>query len=201
MSSLRFADTGTSATPAELLHGIAEAFPGARWRRSTTGRRRRAACAACFPEDIFRKAGSVGPPATGVEARLTDEGELVVRSPLLMSGYYRNEEATAAAIVDGWFHTGDLAERDDEGYYAFVGRAGDIIRTGGESVAPAEVDSVIQSHPAVADGAVAGVPDEDWGEIVRRRGAPRRGAARPARPARPLPGPPGALQAPPTAAW
>jgi len=164
-SSLRFADTGTSATTPELLHGIADAFPGTRTSIYYGSTEAGGVCR-LWPEDIFRKVGSVGPPATGVEVRLTQEGELVVRSPLLMSGYFRNEEATAAAVVDGWFHTGDLAERDDEGHYAIVGRAGDIIRTGGESVAPAEVDSVILTHPAVADGAVAGVPDEDWGEIV-----------------------------------
>jgi fatty-acyl-CoA synthase len=67
---------------------------------------------------------------------------------------------------DGWYRTGDLAERDEDGYYSIVGRAKDIIRTGGESVSPVEVDLVVQAHPAVLDGAVVGVPDEDWGEIV-----------------------------------
>ena len=85
---------------------------------------------------------------------------------MLINGYFRNAEATAAALVDGWYRTGELAEIDDEGYYCIVGRVKDVIRTGGETVAPAEVDVVIAEHPAVADGAVAGVPDDDWGEIV-----------------------------------
>jgi len=84
----------------------------------------------------------------------------------MFSGYFRNPEATAAAVVDGWYRTGDLVERDDEGYVWVVGRVKDMIRTGGETVAPSEVDVVLQRHPAVADGAAAGIPDDDWGEIV-----------------------------------
>ena len=69
-------------------------------------------------------------------------------------------------MVDRWYRTGDLVERDDEGYLWVVGRVKDMIRTGGETVAPPEVDVVLQRHPAVADGAVAGIPDDDWGEVV-----------------------------------
>jgi len=98
--------------------------------------------------------------------RLDADGELWARNPFLFSGYFRDEEATAAAVVDGWYRTGELAEVDDEGYYYIVGRTKDLIRTGGETVAPVEVDQVIQSHPAVADAAVAGVPDGDWGEVI-----------------------------------
>ncbi len=83
-----------------------------------------------------------------------------------MNGYFRDAEATAAAMAGGWFHTGDLAERDDEGYYRIVGRAKEVIRTGGETVAPVEVDAVLMQLPGVVDAAVAGVPDDDWGEVV-----------------------------------
>ena len=89
-----------------------------------------------------------------------------MKSAQAFLGYFRNPEATAAVVVDGWYRTGDLVERDDEGYMWVVGRVKDIIRTGGESVAPAEVDVVMQRHPSVADAAVAGVPDDDWGEVV-----------------------------------
>jgi acyl-CoA synthetase (AMP-forming)/AMP-acid ligase II len=116
-------------------------------------------------EDLRRKPGSVGLPLPGVLVRFEEE-ELWVRSPFIFSGYFRNAQATEAALVDGWYRTGDLAQLDDEGYISIVGRASDLIRTGGEYVAPAEVDGVVQDHPAVLDGAVTGVPDDKWGEIV-----------------------------------
>ena len=95
-----------------------------------------------------------------------DEGELVVRSGHLASGYFRNPEATDEAFRDGWFSTGELAEQDDEGFLYIVGRTKEMIRTGGEWVAPVEVDAVLQGHPSILDVAVAGVPDEHWGEVV-----------------------------------
>ena len=95
-----------------------------------------------------------------------DEGELAVRSGHLASGYFRNPEATDEAFRDGWFYTGELAEQDDEGFLYIVGRTKEIIRTGGEWVAPVEVDAVLLGHPSVLDVAVAGVPDEHWGEVV-----------------------------------
>jgi acyl-CoA synthetase (AMP-forming)/AMP-acid ligase II len=164
LSSLRQANTGTSATPLELRTAVSEAFPGA---TTTIGYGATEAGGLCTlaAEDLFRKAGSVGLPAPGVLVRI-EEGELWVRSPQMFSGYFRNPEATAAAVVDGWYRTGDLVERDDEGYVWVVGRVKDMIRTGGETVAPSEVDVVLQRHPAVADGAAAGIPDDDWGEIV-----------------------------------
>jgi fatty-acyl-CoA synthase len=91
---------------------------------------------------------------------------MLVASPTVFSGYFRNESATARAFERDFFCTGDLAQADEEGYLSIVGRVGDLIRTGGEWVSPAEVESVIQSHPAVADAAVIGVADSDWGQIV-----------------------------------
>jgi fatty-acyl-CoA synthase len=109
-----------------------------------------------------------------VQVRL-EEGELVVRSAHLASGYFRNPEATEAAFRDGWFYTGELAERDDEGFLYIVGRTKEVIRTGGEWVAPVEVDAVLQEHPAILEVAVAGVPDEHWGEIVTAFVVPKPG--------------------------
>lgn len=165
LSSLVHCDTGTSATTPELLRAIADAFPGSD-TTITYGSTEAGSVCRLWPEDVHRKPGSVGPPAIFCEVDTAEDGELLVRNPVLTSGYFQDPEATAQALVDGWFHTGDLAERDDEGYYSIVGRAKEVIRTGGETVAPAEVDTVLLSMEGVADAAVAGVPHEDWGEVV-----------------------------------
>jgi fatty-acyl-CoA synthase len=98
--------------------------------------------------------------------RLNADGELLVRGPLLFDGYFGDPGATAAALVDGWYRTGDLAEMDGTGYLSIVGRAGDMIRSGGENVAPGEVEAALSDHPSVAEVAVVGVPDVQWGEEV-----------------------------------
>jgi fatty-acyl-CoA synthase len=175
LSSLGQADSGTSATTTTLLEDLRQAFP---WTTTTItyGSTEAGLVTRMGPRDVLRKPGSVGPPAPTVYIRI-DEGELAVRSGHLLSGYFRNPEATAAALRDGWFYTGELAERDDEGFLSIVGRTREIIRTGGEWVAPAEVDAVLASHPAVADVAVAGVPDPHWGEIVTAFVVTRPGAS------------------------
>jgi acyl-CoA synthetase (AMP-forming)/AMP-acid ligase II len=165
LSSLRRTDTGTSATTQGLLRSIHEAFPRAEITIAYGSTEAGRVCT-LGPRDIFAKPDSVGPAAPGVEVRLDAAGELWVRSPYLFSGYFRNEEATKAALVDGWFRHGELAERDSDGYYRIIGRAKDIVRTGGETVSPVEVDLVLLRHPAVADAAVAGIPHDDWGELL-----------------------------------
>jgi acyl-CoA synthetase (AMP-forming)/AMP-acid ligase II len=132
-----------------------------------------------WPQDVLRKPGSVGPPGPGVHCRIDENGELWTTHAHLFSEYFRDPEATAAALVDGWYRTGELAERDSEGYYSIVGRAKDLIRTGGETVAPVEVDLVIQRHPDVVDAAVAGIPDDDWGEVITAFVVLREGASLP----------------------
>jgi acyl-CoA synthetase (AMP-forming)/AMP-acid ligase II len=164
LRSLRQADTGTSATTPELLDGIHEAFPHTTTTITYGSTEAGGVCKLPF-EDLHRKPGSVGPAGPAVRVRLVDD-ELWTKSPFLFTGYFRNPEATTAALVDGWYRTGELAEIDDEGYVTIVGRSSEMIRTGGETVAPAEVDAVLLEHPAVADGAVAGVPHDDWGEVV-----------------------------------
>ncbi len=128
--------------------------------------------------DLFRKPGSVGVAQPGVEVRLAGNGEVSMRSPFLMDGYFDDDAATAEALRDGWYHTGDLGALDDEGYLAIVGRARDVIRTGGETVAPPEVEAVLGAHPAVGEVAVVGVPDARVGR-GRDRGRRRRGRASP----------------------
>ncbi|HEY6963271.1 MAG TPA: long-chain fatty acid--CoA ligase [Gaiellaceae bacterium] len=117
------------------------------------------------PEDAMRKIGSAGKPYAYVECRIGESGELLVRGPNVFPGYWRNEEATAAALRDGWLHTGDIVECDDEGYYTIKGRLKEMFISGGENVYPAEIESVLHEHPRVTDAAVVGVADERWGEV------------------------------------
>ena len=138
-------------------------------------------------EDAARRLGWAGKPYPHVDVALADpvsgdfvdaagSGELLVRGPGVFAGYWRDSEATHAAIRDGWLHTGDVAERDAEGYYRIRDRLKDMYISGGENVYPAEIEAVLHEHPAVADAAVIGVPDDRWGEVgvaivVLRRGA------------------------------
>ena len=103
----------------------------------------------------------------GTEAARGAVGEVVIRSPVVMKGYWNKPEATAAAIGDGWMRTGDAAYMDEDGYVFIYDRMKDMIRTGGESVYPAAVENALFGHPSIADAAVIGVPDDTWGEAVK----------------------------------
>jgi acyl-CoA synthetase (AMP-forming)/AMP-acid ligase II len=126
------------------------------------------------PERI--KGGSIGLPVPGTESRLVDpdsgedgtRGELWVRGPQVMAGYLNNDEATRHTIdSEGWLHTGDIAEIDDDGYYAIVDRLKELIKYKGFQVPPAELEAILITHPAIADCAVIGVPDEEAGELPK----------------------------------
>jgi long-chain acyl-CoA synthetase len=93
-------------------------------------------------------------------------GEIVIRAEQVLRGYWRNEEGTKAAFEGGWFHTGDMAKRDSEGFFYIVDRKKDMIITGGENVYSREVEEVVYTHPAVSEAAVIGLPDPTWGENV-----------------------------------
>jgi fatty-acyl-CoA synthase len=124
--------------------------------------------------DALRKAGSVGRPVAWGRIRIVDEegkdlspgkpGEIVVAGPIVMLGYGGRPEETRAGRIGGWHRTGDLAVRDDEGFVTLVGRLKDMYVSGGENVYPAEVERVLEEHPAVSEAAVVGVPDNEWGE-------------------------------------
>lgn len=165
LSSVLFADAATSATPIELLTSIDRALPNASVR-VFYGSTEAGPVSWLPPDDIYRKPGSVGVPGINTFVWVDPGGELCVSGPLLFDGYLDDPEATAAAVVDGWYHTGDVVDVDDEGYISIVGRARDVIRTGGETVAPTEVEAVLAKCPGVADVAVIGLPDAQWGEIV-----------------------------------
>jgi acyl-CoA synthetase (AMP-forming)/AMP-acid ligase II len=109
---------------------------------------------------------AAGRPSPEVEVRLGDDGEILVRAPQVMAGYWDDPAATAATIVDGWLHTGDLGEVDTDGYVYVVDRSKDIVISGGENVSSREVEDVLSTHPAVGQVAVVGVPDDRWGEAV-----------------------------------
>jgi fatty-acyl-CoA synthase len=133
-------------------------------------------CFSMTVEDSVRKAGSIGRPmmftrakllaADGAECGPGDVGELCLRGPHVSNGYWQNPDATSQALdADGWFHTGDLARRDDEGFYYIAGRKKDMIISGGVNVYPAEVEATLLAHPGVADAALVGVPHDTWGEV------------------------------------
>lgn len=132
----------------------------------------------CFslpPADVDRKAGTVGRPL--VDARLVrpdgsvcavgEAGELLLGGEAVCGGYWNDPAATAKAIVDGWFHTGDVLSRDEEGFFTVRGRSKEMYKSGGENVYPPEVEAVLDACPGVVTSAVIGVPDERWGEVGR----------------------------------
>jgi fatty-acyl-CoA synthase len=163
LSSLRRAVVGGAPMPVPLLelwrdrgveivqgYGLTEAAPNV----------------LCLPpEDALRKLGSAGKPYPYVEVDVAGDGELLVRGPNVFPGYWRNDEATGVVLEGGWLHTGDIVERDEEGYFFVKGRLKEMFISGGENVYPAEVESVLHEHPSVADAAVVGIPDETWGEV------------------------------------
>ncbi|RZS43259.1 acyl-CoA synthetase (AMP-forming)/AMP-acid ligase II [Herbihabitans rhizosphaerae] len=119
------------------------------------------------PEERARKQSRAGLPTLGVQLSTSDSGEILARSNVVMEGYWENPDATAEAITDGWFRTGDGGHLDAEGYLTISDRKKDVIITGGENVSSIEVEDCVFSHPAVAEVAVIGVPHEKWGETIK----------------------------------
>jgi acyl-CoA synthetase (AMP-forming)/AMP-acid ligase II len=119
------------------------------------------------PEERAAKLVRAGAPALGIKVRVDEEGEVLARGNHVLEGYWAQPEASAEALVDGWFHTGDGGVLDDEGYLTISDRKKDVIITGGENVSSIEVEDCLFSHPAVAEVAVIGVPSEKWGETIK----------------------------------
>lgn len=133
-------------------------------------------CFSMTDEESMRKRGSVGKPIfhsqmrlvnpeTGKPIGVDETGELLIRGPHVCAGYWRNSKATADSITDGWFRTGDGARMDEDGFYYIAGRFKDMIKSGGENIYAAEVETIFRDHPAVQDAALIGQPDEQWGEV------------------------------------
>jgi fatty-acyl-CoA synthase len=118
------------------------------------------------PADRATKLGRAGGPVIGVQMSVSDQGEVLARSNVVMDGYWDQADATADAIVDGWFHTGDGGTIDDDNYVIISDRKKDVIISGGENVSSIEVEDAIFQHPDVTEVAVIGIPDEKWGELV-----------------------------------
>lgn len=186
LRSLKKGYYGASIMPAQVLQAIRAALPWLRvWNfygQTEIG----PLATVLLPEEHDARPTSAGRPALFVESRVVDDdmrdvgpgeiGELVHRSPQLLEGYYRDPEKTAEAFRGGWFHSGDLAIMDEQGYLKIVDRKKDMIKSGGENVASREVEEVIYQHPAVAEVAVFGLPDPKWVErvcaaVVLRQGA------------------------------
>jgi long-chain acyl-CoA synthetase len=174
VSSLDICVSGGAPIPVEVLNGFDQAF-GTKILEGfglseTTG------MGTFNLPARERKPGSIGLPAGGTEIKLVDDfgvevpqgerGEIVMRGPFVMSGYWGNEDATAAAIKDGWFYTGDIGSVDSDGYFYVVDRKKDMILRGGYNVYPRELEEVIYGHPDVLEAAVVGVPDATLGEEV-----------------------------------
>jgi long-chain acyl-CoA synthetase len=179
ISSLRYLSHGASPISAETLRKARRAFPGAELLH-VYGTTEATPITTLLPHEELiidtPRVRSCGQPATGVEVRVVDSagaevkpgmvGEILVRSPSLMAGYWQKPEATAEVMRGDWYLTGDLGYRDDESYIFLVDRAKDMIVSGGENIYSTEVEDALASHPAVEEVAVFGVPDPHWGESV-----------------------------------
>ncbi|MGG1688087.1 fatty acid--CoA ligase family protein [Pseudalkalibacillus sp. NRS-1564] len=172
---MRICISGGSSLPVALLHRFEEKF---NVRISEGYGLSEAAPVTCFnPLDRPRKAGSIGRNITNVENKVVDElgqelsvgmvGELAVKGPNVMKGYYKMPEDTAVTLKEGWLFTGDLARMDEEGYFYIVDRKKDMVIVGGYNVYPREVEEVLYKHPEIVEAAVVGIPDPNFGEAVQ----------------------------------
>ncbi len=160
--------------PVELMRGFEEAFNCK--VLEGYGLSETSPVASFNHPDRERKPGSIGTPIAGVEMKVVDEdgnevpqgevGEIVIRGHNVMKGYWNRADATAEAIEDGWFHTGDMATVDEDGYFFIVDRKKDMIIRGGYNVYPREIEEVLYEHPAVREAAVIGLPHDEFGEEV-----------------------------------
>lgn len=174
LSSLRFVICGAAPMPVEVFNTFEKKYKAFILEGYGLSE---ATCASIInPLKGKRKIGSIGKPLNGQEVRILGDdnrelpqgqvGEICIRGDVVMAGYYKNPAATAAAIKDGWLHTGDLGYADEEGYLYIIGRKKEMIIRGGENIYPKEIEEVLYRHPGVQDAAVVGIPDPKWGEEV-----------------------------------
>lgn len=173
-SSVRFFVNGGAAIPTELMAAW-RAEKGVVFRQGYGLTEVGVNCMSMTNEESVKYAGSVGKPIFHAEIRLLgddglevpvgENGEICIKGPHTCLGYWNNPEATAAALVDGWFHTGDMGMRNEEGFIWIRGRYKDMIKSGGENIYAAEVETVFREHPAVQECALIGKPDPKWDEV------------------------------------
>ncbi len=173
-SSLRVCCSGGAAMPLEVLKGFEEAFGCV--VLEGYGLSETSPVASFNHPHGIRKAGSIGTPIRGVEMMVADDdgkavaagevGEIAIKGPNVMKGYWNRPDATAEAMKDGWFFTGDMAKRDEDGLYFIVDRKKDLIIRGGYNVYPREIEEVLYEHPGVLEAAVIGVPHPSLGEEI-----------------------------------
>ena len=185
-ASVRFLTSGGAPLPVPIVHAYRAAH-GVAFKQGFGMTEFGPGIFSMPPDQAEAKAGSIGQPNYFIAARVVDEagaeveagavGELVLKGPAACSGYFADAAATAAAFdADGWFHTGDLARSDADGYFFIVDRKKDMFISGGENVYPVEIEAVLYTHPAVAQCAVVALPDPQWGEVGRAVVALRPGA-------------------------
>jgi long-chain acyl-CoA synthetase len=182
-SSVRTCITGGASMPVEVLRGFEEAFGCI--VLEGYGLSETSPVASSNHPDKERKPGSIGTPIEGVEMRVVDEndneveqgevGEVVIRGHNVMKGYWQRPDATEEAMRGGWFHSGDMARVDEEGYFYIVDRKKDLIIRGGYNVYPREVEEVLYEHPKIREAAVVGVPHDEWGEEIGAAVVPHQG--------------------------
>src|SRR4051812_32813486 len=173
-SSLRICVSGGSAMPGELLRDFEKKFDCT--ILEGYGLSETSPVASFNHPDRERKVGSIGTPIEGVEMKVVDDdgdevdqgevGEIVIKGHNVMKGYWRKDDATKESIKDGWFHSGDMAKVDEDGYFFIVDRKKELIIRGGYNVYPREIEEVLYEHPSVREAAVIGVPHDDLGEEV-----------------------------------
>ncbi len=205
LSSVRLIINGGEKMPIPLIERIQRVFPSA-WFADAYGLTETVSGDTFLDRDsIVTKLGSVGRPCLYLDLDIWDRagrsvpvgepGEIVMRGPKVFKGYWRDPEATAIAFAGGWFHTGDIGSRDEDGYLFIVDRLKDMIVSGGENIASSEVERVLYEHESVLEAAVVGRPDDRWGEVPVAFVVVRPGATATARRTRrTLPRPTGALQ-------
>ncbi len=183
-SALRLCISGGASLPVEVLRAFDEQFGSA--ILEGYGLSETSPVASFNHPHRERKPGSIGMPIRGVEMKVVDAddnelpvgevGEIVIKGPNVMKGYWQRPDATAEAMRGGWFHSGDLGKVDEDGYFFIVDRKKDMIIRGGYNVYPREVEEVLYEHPAVAEAAVVGVPDAELGEEIGAAVALKAGA-------------------------
>jgi acyl-CoA synthetase (AMP-forming)/AMP-acid ligase II len=188
LSSLKVITYGAAPMPLEVIKRAIQIFPGVGFINAFGQTETASTVTMLSPEDHMisgtpeeiekklKRLSSIGRPMSDVEMKVIDEngrdlppnqiGEIIARGPRVMSGYWKDKEKTARTIdKEGWVHTGDMGYQDEDGYFFLSGRTTDMIKRGGELIAPEEVEAVLQGHPKVDEVAVVGIPDEDWGEV------------------------------------